>query len=638
MGKSSIFNTGVSIVHTSLILLTIVYYSYDYLFGFSLSSPWNELDNIEFDNNSSIYLNDKYMIINTNETTHKLKLHHGLDIRDKINHYSNMNIPIHVMENKSLSGYLFSICLVLSLGVVFRFTMSSVIWIYKIIKGDKTADSPLFSMTIDPLDKNVFQVTEETNFKLEDIIGLDECKEELQQIIDMLKNRNKFIEVGAEIPRGALLIGEPGTGKTFTAKAIAGECNMPFISCSGSDFIEIYQGSGTKRVRELFELANEKKPCIIFIDEIDSIGSRGNHSNREGVSTINKILTEMDGFMEKNNDIFVMAATNSYDMLDKALIRNGRFEYKIHFEYPNKNERKQLFEMYFKKKKLDKSFIHDQERNFETLSSGTYGMTGADIKSISQISAREFVRNLLKNNNKDISNIDIENENIGITMKEINNAIDEVKIGKKKSKNNVSDKEKNIIAYHELGHAFLSYSLIGCESPSKVSVIPRGLSLGVTVSDVSDDKLYTIDKLISRLIVLFGGQMAEYIFCDNCTSGASDDIKKAKEFVGKIFELFACIPNELLHKMKIEIEDDKYNFENKFGTICLDKKTDEISNTNYNNMNLIINYSRFMAHKLIDINKNHITNIHHILLEKEELSKDDLYEHWININDIYNIT
>ena len=346
-----------------------------------------------------------------------------------------------------------------------------------------------------------------------DVAGIDEEKQELEEIVDFLKNGEKYIKLGAKIPKGVLLIGVPGTGKTLMAKAVAGEAGVPFFSISGSDFVEMFVGVGASRVRDLFEQAKKHQPCIIFIDEIDAVGRQrgagmgGGHDERE--QTLNQLLVEMDGF-DENTNIIVIAATNRPDILDNALLRPGRFDRQIVVHRPDILGREQILEVHAKGKPLA------EEVDLKVLAKRTPGFTGADLQNLLNEAALLAARN-----NKD-----------KIEMPDLEEAIDKVIAGPEKKSRIISDEEKENTAYHEVGHALLAKLLKDTDPLHKVSIIPRGMALGVTMTLPEKDHL-TMKKsqLLDRITMLLGGRVAEEIIYgpDSITTGASNDLEKVTQ-------------------------------------------------------------------------------------------------------------
>ena len=355
----------------------------------------------------------------------------------------------------------------------------------------------------------VYDETErKTKIKFDDVAGLEEEKGELKEIVEFLKEPEKFTKMGARIPKGVLLYGKPGTGKTLIAKAIAGEADVPFISMSGSEFIEMFAGLGASRVRKLFDKARKLAPCIVFIDEIDAIGSRrtsNSGAESENNQTLNQLLVEMDGFGSEET-IIVLAATNRPEMLDKALLRPGRFDRQITIPTPDLKGRLEILKIHSKDKKISGNV------NLESIAEDTAGFTGAELENI----LNEAAIIATKNKHEEIENDDIEE------------AVKKVTVGLEKKDRIISDKDKKLTAYHEAGHAVVSRYLPTQTNVKEVSIIPRGVAGGYTMYKTNEDKYYiSKTEMQEKLIALLGGRAAEKLVLDDISTGASNDIEVA---------------------------------------------------------------------------------------------------------------
>ncbi len=358
------------------------------------------------------------------------------------------------------------------------------------------------------------QGTNKVTFK--DVAGIDEAKEELEEIIDFLKDPQKFTVLGGRIPKGVLLAGSPGTGKTLLAKAIAGEADVPFFSISGSDFVEMFVGVGASRVRDLFTQGKKNAPCIIFIDEIDAVGRHrgaglgGGHDERE--QTLNQLLVEMDGF-ESNEGVIIVAATNRPDVLDPALLRPGRFDRQVVVPVPDVGGRKQILEIYASKTKMNPNV------DLEILARGTPGFSGADLENLINEAALMAARTGAKE----------------IDLELLEKAKDKIMMGAERKSMIITDKEKEVTAYHEAGHALVAWLLPGTDPIHKVTIIPRGRALGLTMQLPIDEK-YTHSKsfLENSICILFGGRVAEKIIFDEITTGAGNDLERASALARKM--------------------------------------------------------------------------------------------------------
>lgn len=387
------------------------------------------------------------------------------------------------------------------------------IYIFRRMQNGNGGQRGLFNFgkaRIKLLDESLEKVT----FK--DVAGVDEAKYELEEVIEFLREPSKFKKLGGKIPKGVLLLGSPGTGKTLLARAVAGEAGVPFFSMSGADFVEMFVGVGASRVRDLFEQAKKNSPCLVFIDEIDAVGRQrgaglgGGHDERE--QTLNQLLVEMDGF-EQNSGIIIIAATNRPDVLDPALLRPGRFDRQVVVDRPDVIGREGIFEVHTRKIPLA------EDVDLKVLARGTPGLSGADIANIINEAALFAAR---RNSNK-------------VTMYDFENAKDKILMGIERRSLVISDKEKEMTAYHEMGHALIGKLVPKSDPVHKVTIIPRGRALGVTTSLPEEDlHSYSKEYIEAKLVMLMGGRAAEKLIFGNTTSGASNDIKRATDLARKM--------------------------------------------------------------------------------------------------------
>lgn len=447
-------------------------------------------------------------------------------------------------------------------------------------------------------DKGKVYDSETTKSKMtfDDVAGLDEEKHEMIEIVDFLKNPEKFNKMGAKIPRGVLLCGQPGTGKTLIAKAIAGEANVPFISMSGSEFIEMFAGLGASRVRKLFEKAKKISPCIIFIDEIDAIGSRRNSNGgaeSENNQTLNQLLVEMDGF-DTDETIIVLAATNRPEMLDKALLRPGRFDRRITIGLPDLRGREAILKIHAKEKK----FADDV--NLKSIAEDTAGFTGADLANILNEAAI-------------IATI---NGNLSITNKDIEDAVKKVTVGLEKQSRVISEKDKKLTAYHEAGHAIVSSTLETQKGVKEVSIIPRGVAGGYTMYKSDEDKCYiSKTEMQEKLVALMGGRAAEKIVLNDISTGASNDIEVATNIAKDMITKYGM--SETLGPISINTEQDPYELQ-----LLGDKFGDAIGAE----VKVLLDNAYNTAQQLIRENREKLDRVANALLEREVISADEFQE------------
>ena len=445
----------------------------------------------------------------------------------------------------------------------------------------------------------LFDQNTEVKTTFKDVAGLEGAKEEIQEIVDFLKNPKKYTVLGGKIPKGALLVGSPGTGKTLLAKAVAGEAKVPFFSLSGSDFVEMFVGVGASRVRDLFKQAKEKSPSIIFIDEIDAIGrARGKNnftgSNDERENTLNQLLTEMDGF-GTNTNVIVLAATNRADVLDKALMRAGRFDRQIYVDLPDLNERREIFKVHLKPLKYIKTL------DIDFLAKQTPGFSGADIANVCNESALIAARKNKKS----------------VGKQDFLDAVDRIVGGLEKKNKIVTPEEKKTIAFHEAGHAIVSWLLEHAAPLVKVTIVPRGQSLGAAWYLPEERMIVRTEQMLDEMCAALGGRAAEKIMFDKISTGALSDLEKVTRQARAMVSVYGL--NDTLGN--ITYHDSTGQMENSF-TKPYSEKTAQVIDKEISDI-IEMQYKR--ACDLLKKNKKKLIQLAERLLEKEVIFKDDLF-------------
>jgi cell division protease FtsH len=438
------------------------------------------------------------------------------------------------VTEKSESIWVFILSLLTPFGLLIIFL---IFW-FLFMSGGQSNNGGNKTMSFGKSRARMMNPTDKNKVTFDDVAGVDEEKEELEEIVEFLKNPKKFTDMGARIPKGVLLVGQPGTGKTLLAKAVAGEAGVPFFIISGSDFVEMFVGVGASRVRDLFDEAKKKAPCIVFIDEIDAVGRQrgaglgGGHDERE--QTLNQLLVEMDGF-SANEGVIVLAATNRPDVLDKALLRPGRFDRQIVVSSPDVKAREQILEVHSRKKKLS------IDVDLKTIAKNTSGFSGADLENVLNEAALLAARRNLRE----------------IGMQEIEDAMVKVTMGPEKRTRVRSDKEQKLVAYHEAGHAVVSRFLPTQDPVHQISIVPRGMAGGYTMYRPTEDKSFmSRTEMVENIVSLLGGRVAEKLILDDISTGASNDIERATKIARAMVT--------------------KYGMSERVGTITLGQNQEEV--------------------------------------------------------------
>ena len=508
-----------------------------------------------------------------------------------------LNDGAFTLEEKSESIFMVLLTLLTPFGLLIIFF---IFWFF-MMGGLGNGNPGNKTMTFGKSKARLMTPAEKNKITFDDVAGVDEEKEELEEIVEFLKNPKKFTDMGARIPKGVLLVGQPGTGKTLLAKAVAGEAGVPFFIISGSDFVEMFVGVGASRVRDLFDQAKKNAPCIIFIDEIDAVGRQrgaglgGGHDERE--QTLNQLLVEMDGFAA-NEGVIVLAATNRPDVLDKALLRAGRFDRQIVVGMPDVKAREQILEVHSRKKKLA------DDVDLKVIAKNTSGFAGADLENVLNEAALLAARRNL-------------NE---IRMQEIEDAMVKVTMGPEKKTKVRSEKENRLVAYHEAGHAVVSHYLETQDPVHQISIVPRGMAGGYTMYRPTEDKSFmSKTEMEENIVSLLGGRVAESLILNDISTGASNDIERATQIARSMVTKYGM--SERIGTLTLGQGQEEVFLGRDFAhareyseetAAIIDEETKKIVDKGYNRASKILS--------------DHIDKLHQVagvLLEKEKIEADE---------------
>nr|WP_232001547.1 ATP-dependent zinc metalloprotease FtsH [Proteiniphilum saccharofermentans] len=507
---------------------------------------------------------------------------------DNVKAEKNYDIEVRFDTTSELWGILLTFAPFLLLIVFW-------VWMMRRMQGGAGAGGGVFN--VGKSKAQLFDKDSSQKVTFKDVAGLSEAKEEVQEIVEFLKNPNNYTNLGGKIPKGALLVGPPGTGKTLLAKAVAGEANVPFFSISGSDFVEMFVGVGASRVRDLFRQAKEKAPCIVFIDEIDAVGrARGKNnnfgSNDERENTLNQLLTEMDGF-GSNSGVIILAATNRADVLDKALLRAGRFDRQIYVELPDLNDRKEIFKVHLRPIKIDESV------DVEFLARQTPGFSGADIANVCNEAALIAARKKKK----------------FVEKEDFMNAVDRIVGGLEKKNKIITQNEKKSIAIHEAGHATLSWFLEHANPLVKVTIVPRGKALGAAWYLPEERQITTKEQMLDEMCALLGGRAAEEIFIGSISSGAMNDLERVTKQAYAMIT-YMGMSEKLPNLSYYDSSGQEYTFSKPY--------SDETAKLIDNEVKAMINQQYERAKQILTDKAGGHNQLAGILLEREIIYSDDL--------------
>jgi len=600
-------------------LIILVAFNYFGTSGRPVETSWREVKNTMLKNGDI----EKIVIVNKTEAEiflkessyekYKAKLEQGLSTPAKIGPHFTFNIgSVDVFESnlekaqqevgegarvtltyETRTNYFSEI-----LTYILPFLVMILIYFWFVRRMSKGGSGSGNIFSVGKSQAKVFDKESRVSTTFREVAGLAEAKQEIQEIVEFLKNPERYTKLGGKIPKGALLVGPPGTGKTLLAKAVAGEAEVPFFSMSGSDFVEMFVGVGASRVRDLFKQAKEKSPCIVFIDEIDAIGrARGRNpnmgSNDERENTLNQLLTEMDGF-DTNSGVIILAATNRADILDRALMRAGRFDRQIHVELPDMIDRKEIFQVHLRPLKLG------DDVNVDFLAKQTPGFSGADIANVCNESALIAARKM-----KEV-----------VEKQDFLDAVDRIIGGLEKKNKIISVNEKATIAYHEAGHATVSWLLEHAHPLVKVTIVPRGKALGAAWYLPEERQITTKEQLLDEICATLGGRAAEELVFKSISSGAQNDLEKVTRTSFAMVSYFGM--SDKIGKVSYydSTGQTDYSFTKPYS-----EKTAEVIDSE---VNVIINQEYDRAKKILSANAEGHKKLAELLLEREVIFTEDL--------------
>lgn len=511
-------------------------------------------------------------------------------VNEKLKASNKKTVPLEPVEEVNYLGSIISFLLPILILVL--------IWVFimRRMSGGAGGGAGGQIFNIGKSKAQVYDKGKSTNVTFDDVAGLHGAKEEIQEIVEFLKNSKKYTELGAKIPKGALLVGPPGTGKTLLAKAVAGEAKVPFFSLSGSDFVEMFVGVGASRVRDLFKQAKEKAPAIIFIDEIDAIGrargrNNGMGSNDERENTLNQLLTEMDGF-GTNSGVIILAATNRADVLDAALMRAGRFDRQIYVDMPDINERKEIFKVHLKPLKIDDSI------DIDFLAKQTPGFSGADIANLCNESALIAARK----------------EKTHVEKQDFLDAVDRIVGGLEKKNKIITKDEKRAIAFHEAGHATTSWLLEHAHPLVKVTIVPRGQSLGAAWYLPEERSLTTTEQISDEMCSALGGRAAEQLIFGRISTGALSDLEKVTKQAYAMVSIYGL--NDRIGNVSFYDSQGRDSFTKPYSEATAQIIDEEVSK--------LIEFQYQRALTILSENRDKLTQLAEKLLVSEVIFKEDL--------------